>query len=944
MAIMKNKHLYTILSISVVFVFIMSLFSTVNVLADDSTPPAPTEAPVATDVPAATEEPVATEAPIATDEPIATEAPLATEIPAVAEDITIPNALAQLPEGTEVIILDQNGETLPLASTEAADILVNGDPQWCMDGYTPADDPTGGTYCTAKFSSFNGVGGLIAELTNFTGVDFGSGTIYVAYDYDATAAGDAAGGIIFNYAANALTNLTLQGGWDFSSNTVIGQSTFALDSGSSLEFWDWGGFGFPASLTLRDIIISGGGGLYIGNNSGPTTTTADVTLNNVDVNNTADGAYIRTYGGDVSVGGGSDFSDNDSDGVNIGAYSGSVTLDSTSASANNGAGAVISTSGGGDVSVSNSFFEDNNYEGLKIRTYDSGGSIQSGNVTLTNVIASSNNWDDDGYANANIKTHGGNVTITGSVFTYNYHDDGTSEWGGDGLDVYADAGGPSNDSGNITLNSVTANNNYDVGAYLASGCGCVTTTGSIFVGSSSFDHNGDFNTFNSDSRGLIAYSNGDITLASVSASANGGGGAELENCFPLTIGSSCTNTNLAQINISNSIFNNNGYNPPDISWLFGGSGGGPYGSVGLWAGSNGNITLNGITAQGNGFGDLGGGAFLLSEGGNLSISNSDFSGNCLYVCDAFGFGFIGLDFAGDVTLNGVTANGNGNDEFNDPSQGLGAIIFNFGGSTIVTNSNFNENCTLGDCLGGGLLLESLGNVYFDNVSASGNGTIAGVGVQIISDGNVDIYCSTFNNNASVGLLIDTSGDVTLNDVILSGNGIADSDILSASLSINPFNCDPKHKKDLPNLPVKVVNVSNGQSVELDCEHFSGTKLMLANDNSMTVPCPINDAASIVGSKIEDLPKPLPEGNTFLSAFNISVSQKGEKLGKLLDGYATISFVIPEDAEISKLAILFWDGSQWIEVKNTYVRNDPIAGKSYFEAYVTDMGTFVLVQK
>jgi len=114
---------------------------------------------------------------------------------------------------------------------------------------------------------------------------------------------------------------------------------------------------------------------------------------------------------------------------------------------------------------------------------------------------------------------------------------------------------------------------------------------------------------------------------------------------------------------------------------------------------------------------------------------------------------------------------------------------------------------------------------------------------------------------------------------------------------------------------------------------------------MTVPCPIDDLASIVDThKIEDLPKPLPEGNTFLSAFTTAVTKKGEKLGKLLDGYATISFVIPEGADVSKLAILFWDDTQWIEVKNTYVRNDPVTGKTYFEAYVTDMGTFVLVQK
>ena len=52
---MKNNRLNSLLTITVIFVFIFSLFSTVNVLADDGTPPAPTEEPALPP----TEEPVA---------------------------------------------------------------------------------------------------------------------------------------------------------------------------------------------------------------------------------------------------------------------------------------------------------------------------------------------------------------------------------------------------------------------------------------------------------------------------------------------------------------------------------------------------------------------------------------------------------------------------------------------------------------------------------------------------------------------------------------------------------------------------------------------------------------------------------------------------------------------------------------------------------------------
>jgi hypothetical protein len=984
---MKNKSLYTLLSISVIFVFIFSLFSTVNVLADDSTPPAPTEAPVVDVSP--------------TDVPIATDVP--TEGPAVQDGASVSDILAQVPEGTDIVVLDENGNPLPMASQEASDaILSDTDPMWC-----PAADTT----VTANCVNAADVGSLLPLLASKD--EDGIIYFYTPVTYNTNdVTFDGTNTDIDQLADN---NLTLQGGWNgtitlgslisFSGNSVfsvpvalsnwsgnitINNFTVNGASPSGIGISDVAG---DVTLNNDTVTNSLANGAYISNTNGAgmisinnstfsdndfeglyAQSNGDIVLNNVTADdNGGSGAILdnSTGSGGVTLTGTNTFNDNGVDGLtvlstgemflenvtangnstdgidleNCGCIDAGITLVNVIANLNGGTGAEILSSGG-PVSVRNSHFENNNYDGLNIKNTNTGNSIASGNVTLIDVVASSNNWDDDDYANAYILTYGGDITVINSIFTYNYHVIGPIEWGGDGLDAFSDVGGPSNDSGEINLLGVTASYNYNVGADLENDdCGCTPTTSGIFIDSSSFDHNGDFNISNSDSRGLIAHSNGDITLANVSASVNGGGGAELENCFPSSFFSICTNTNLAQITVVNSAFNGNGYNPPDISWLFGGSGPFQYASVGLWAESTGTLTLNGVTANGNGWGDVGGGAFLLSEDGDLSISNSNFSGNCAYECDFLGFGFIGIDEGGGVTLNGVTANGNGNDILNDPSVGWGAIIFNDGGNTIIKNSNFNGNCTLDDCFGVGIFLVSIGNVYFDNVSASGNGTAVGVGAEIMSAGNVDIYCSTFSDNVTIGLGVDTSGDVTLNGVVFGGNGVEDYDISSASLTINPFDCTPKHKKDSLNLPLKVVNVSSGQSVDLDCEHFSGTKLMLENDNSMTVPCPINDSASIVDTKkVEDLPKPLPEGKTFLSAFTTSVSKKGEKLGKLLESFATISFVIPEGTDISKLAILFWDGSQWIDVKNTYVRNDPITGKSYFEAYVTDLGTFVLVQK
>src|SRR5690349_10896493 len=88
----------------------------------------------------------------ATPEPVATEEPQAEE-PAPVE--TVEAILEQVPEGTEVIVMSEEGIE-PLASEEAAEIILEGDPMWCPDGATPGD-----ASCTGSFGDF---ASLIAAL------------------------------------------------------------------------------------------------------------------------------------------------------------------------------------------------------------------------------------------------------------------------------------------------------------------------------------------------------------------------------------------------------------------------------------------------------------------------------------------------------------------------------------------------------------------------------------------------------------------------------------------------------------------------------------------------------------------------------------------------------------------------------------------------------------
>lgn len=808
---MKSRYLKFLFPLAIVFALILSMVGTRSVLADDGTPPPPTEVPLEETPPStegATEESAVTEE-IAdtqpTDIPIAetpTEIPEATDSPAVEEE-TVPDILEQLPADTEILILDPNGVPLPLASSEAAEVLVAGDPMWCPDGITPGTDTLG--ECTAPHSSF---ADLINDLETNTGTYFGAGTIYVAYDYDAAVAGDDISNMVFDYGNLALTDLVVQGGWDFSQDKVTGTSTIDL-AGFSVEFWDWGGYGAPGSLTLRDLIITNSEGLFIGDVND--FTTADVTLDNVEVSTTNLGTYIETDG---------------------------------------------------DVEIVDSKF---------------------------------NNNDDDGLA----------------VYSY---------------------------GGDITLNNVWADENYGDGAYLET-CGC--GTGNVFVYSSNFNENGD--------RGLVVYSSGNIAVDSVHAELNEVGGVELDTCLGFFFGG-CTNSVPSTVTMTGTnTIKNNGLNP--IPFM-----GGFPASVGLWVNSMGDVSLNGISATGNGAGNIGGGAFVFTEGGSLTIKNSMFDNNCSYgYCD-LSFGLMAMNVSGaDSTLDGVTGNSNGNGDSGSgtPNSFSAAGVFLMSaGNVFVKNSNFNSNCTAGTtCAGGGIMIQTSGDVYFNFVNANGNGVgtsgSGGMGATITAGNNVDIYCSNFNNNDGMGLAVDIPGVLTLKGVTFTGNaGIDFVPPVSGTWVANPFNCVPAalgggNVKQTPALPLRVVNVTSGSTVDLDCENYSGTKLILENGDNLVVPCPLNSSAGLTKQGRDGLPSSLPDGAGFLSGFVTTVNDAGTTNGTLSQ-YILVSFVVPEDVDISTLVILYWDGSQWMEVDGTFTRTED--GLTYLEAYVNYTGTFVLAQR
>lgn len=427
----KTSHLL-FTTVVLILTLLTNLAMPVAAFADEETPQPPT-----------TEEPLVEE--IQTPEPITEEVSSSIETmeqPALEPD-SVSEILDQLPENTNLIVLNEDGNVEPLVTEEAANVIVAGDPMWCPDGASPNTDPNGG--CTTSHSSFDD---LIADLTINSNVYYGSGTIYISYDYTVAGSGGDTGDIIFDYGSLSLTNLTLQGGWDFSNDTVVGSTT--INGANSLRFWDWGGYGTPGNLTLRDINLNDGIGLYLGGYSD--SPTANIILDNVNVSNTDYGTFVLTLGNIQLID--STFNDNASVGLDA-ESAGDITLSNIQVS-NNSSGAYLdNTHGVGDINITGTNTFNNNT--------DSAGNgygligFSSGEINLNNITAS-NNAQFGAFLESN--SGSGNIIFTGNN---SFNNNG---WGG----INAVSGG------DIFLESVTATNNNGSGLEFGTNTGDITIT------------------------------------------------------------------------------------------------------------------------------------------------------------------------------------------------------------------------------------------------------------------------------------------------------------------------------------------------------------------------------------------------------------------------------------------------------------------------------------
>ncbi len=742
---MSLKNRIAMTSLMLVVVFLMSAVITVPALADDGQPPV---------TPITTEEPIdSTEGDSATDASLPDPQPApetAAEPAPVAESEQL---LADIPDNTEVVVLNENGETVPLVTEEASEIIVVGDPIWCPATVTVPTPGLGG--CTISYPSLSGLLGDPIFSSTGPGVN---GVIWIEKTYDK--ANDNAA---ITLDGNTLTSmsaftLTLKGGWNGAgtgTQDLLTPSIFDV----SLHIINW-----KNDVTLSNIVFDA---TTTGSaNTLEVSSTKNIKLDRVKVTNNPGGNGARldnsasvTSGTGVTVTN-SEFSNNGDRGLYV-LSSYNITLTSVIANGNGGStysGAILDNTASttaGTVTVTTGTFNGNGVNGLHI--------ISEGKVTLSNITANgnangigmfvdnattaalvdvvlsgtntfSNNWSqglnisskgavtlNDVLAHHNGETGAlvkndylgsiGAVTLTGSaIFTENAVD---------GLQILT--------NGLIKINNMTASSNSQIGANLDNR-GSSTAQPVTLTGTNRFEDNG--------SDGLYIQSDGLITINNINANINGARGISLNNTSGTTTGVTLTGIN---------IFNENN-------------------GDGLYIRSNGLLTLANLTANGS----------VTGYGANLENSsapaaaptNVTLTGTNVFNNNAQDGIFILT--RGVITVNALTANyngGNGTNLANNVNSALIRGVTVNGINTFIGNGNH------------GLYVVSFGAISLANITANLNGAggVYGDGANISNETGITVATVTlagtnkFNQNRDSGLVVNSLGTITVSYITANDN-------------------------------------------------------------------------------------------------------------------------------------------------------------------------------
>lgn len=441
-----NRRL--ILSVFLILTVLVNLVNVNVALADDTPPtPPPTEEPTqppveSTELPV---EPTATQLPEATPTAEAPAEATTEEVPAT-EEAQVFELVTDLPQNTDVVILDENGNPLPMASTEAAAILVEADPIWC-----PASQaiPTpGANGCTTNQT----ITSLLALMqTNAGGTFSQDGIIYLERPggpgfTTPLILSDGALSLGASFTSISTFNMTIQGGWNGNNPGAITGDTNFGTSGLNRGFVQVGSSANPwtGNVTLRDITVNDNTSA-----SNPSvavyTTTGSVTMNDVDVDNADNSASVQvvTNSGNVTLGGVDITDGDDNHGISVTTNSGTVNINNSSVDNQDNGNAIHVASNGGNVNLTG-VDVDNSGDGNAVNI-----TTTSGNIALSDTDVSNQQV---GYT-GNLVSTSGNITVSaGSTF------DGDNS-GGDTNQGFA----ATTSTGAITISNTTFNDALGAG-------------------------------------------------------------------------------------------------------------------------------------------------------------------------------------------------------------------------------------------------------------------------------------------------------------------------------------------------------------------------------------------------------------------------------------------------------------------------------------------------
>jgi len=713
--------------------------------------------------PAAGEAP-ATEPPLT--EPAGSEPPAAetteSELPAADNGEAVAQAVEALAEN-ELVLVDAQGEALPLASQEAAQTLAAPDPYFYH------------TSCAGGKCSYTTISQALTDFATKSATGFiylegavgGSGGVYAeTLNIDGSTAG-----------YGGLTGLLWR---DAEGKDVAGEASPLINGSVTIA-------NFTHNFDLYGLRINGN--LSIDNIQGNVGLNTVYTNGGIDITDSTGNVNLLWSGASNST----------NDGINIENHTGNVTMYRVSAEGNDGYGARIDATG--TVKISNSTFD---YNGMDSVANDGGLFVtNSAAVSLVGVSASQNLGNGAYFDEVNA-----GLTVRNSIFNNNADgtlDQGFGLWAGNATNkgnltfetVLANGNDQGNwtlqTNGNIVLNTVEGN-----GSQTGYGASLQTLgTGTVSITAADFNNN----SHSANGYGFSIISNGNVTLDGAFAMSNGLYGAQIDNdALPgktVTVLSGGFGNNAGgdglRIDSSGMItlngvssWENSGYGmrlsntagTAGVSLLntLGGNNANNNRTGGLYIRSKGALLLNSLGV----FGNKNYGADLdncLVSGstctgtGTVTINQSDFNGTWSTAgavpANASG---LWVQSKGLITLNGVSVSDSQN---GSGTVGVaGAQLYNdFAGATAgvsilntLGGNRFSQNKG-----GVGLLVRSNGLVNINSLDADNN---SGDGVNINNSGGTTGVSlpgtgntwSYLNDNGGNGLVINTRGAVTLNKI------------------------------------------------------------------------------------------------------------------------------------------------------------------------------------